>query len=198
MKARQAVIFATAFACLASASFGDAPIINQGTFVSPDGRFTLSIAPEINIYGVELPELIIRDRMNGAVERSDPNSGEGDGLNVLTPIFFIKWTGDSKSVLVISHIAHGTIAAVLHFDGSQWHQKVLQPPSPQGGHMTVLSQRLGFHNVAVTYAVDIAVAAQTPTAFYCSSFQFDPATESYSHVLNDRLDHSAYPDREFD
>jgi hypothetical protein len=190
--------FLILFMALARQGFAAVSIISQGTFPSPDGRFVLKIAPEINIYGVELPELILEDRRTRAVERSDPNGGEGKGLNVLTPIFFIKWTGDSKTILVISHIAHGTIGAELHFDGSTWHQRLLQPPSPDDGHFTVLSQHVGRHQIGISYAVDVAAGAETPHKFYRTAFTYNPVTDSYSHIHNQTLNCSAYPEKEFD
>lgn len=71
---------------------------------------------------------------------------------VLTPLLSLKWTGDSKTIVTIEHIAAGSCAALVHFDGKAWRPHEADPPGGPYNHIEVLNQEIGKNGARISFA----------------------------------------------
>src|SRR5690242_18814423 len=89
------VTFGMVLGCRADAE----PEIRPGRqAVSPDGKLAVIYDPSAD------HPLQIVDSASGAVQSSFP----------VLPVHALRWTGDSKTLIVVQHIAHGSEAEFLH------------------------------------------------------------------------------------
>jgi hypothetical protein len=47
----------------------------------------------------------------------------------LTPIYLAEWTADSKTIITIGHVAHGSVATMFHDKDGGWVARIIYPPS---------------------------------------------------------------------
>jgi hypothetical protein len=95
------------------------PISDTAVFPSPDGRRVASFQQEDNGWY----HLKVKDVATGHVD----DSAEAQ----LTPIFSVLWTHDSKSILTIAHVAHGSSATFFHLKDGKWvDQNITFPDIP--------------------------------------------------------------------
>jgi hypothetical protein len=168
---------------------GQTSVIHSATFVSPDKRFAFKVSDE--------------DFSGNDFDLQDLKSGkwlsaaDSDYLDLPTPVFFVGWTGDSKSILVIGHSDSGSIATAVHFDGAGWRKIDIQPSLklPMNAFYFVLHQHVGLHTINLTYGID-APTANGRDSYVKTSFEFDPATGRYGDVNKVPADYGVYRERE--
>lgn len=149
------VIALTALIVTGSVSFGDEtpPQLGDGRYApSPDGKLYV-------FYNV--PKLEIRKARTTAVVGS---------IEQALPVQALRWTGDSMTLVVIHHIAHGSNVTFLHWDGRSWRAQAVSEPFEHPGYraIAVVGVRPAHDTVEVTYKTDI------PTQLV--SFTFAPIT----------------------
>jgi hypothetical protein len=190
MKACPTAVFALVFLVFALQSRGEAPTIDHGSFLSPDGRFSLEFGGFVD----RDFQYAMKNRRTGEVKRlAEPD------YDLWGPLYSVKWTRDSTSVLLIYHIADGSEATVLHFDGKSWRLLGIDPSPvdskcPQDETIengvkswnpsyfaTVFDHKTGKHEVWLSYGVQTD-ESRRHSRFYVCNFNYDPVTTKLSHV----------------
>ena len=144
-------------------------------FRSPDGRFTAVLSS---------PGPTQSDRLVVA-DASTKQSAEG---GVLSPLFSVRWSGDSQTIVTIEHIAHGSQTALLHYAGGQWQRYEVEPPGNDSRGYSVVRQRIRSHTVDVTYRVmelHERSSQKEPEYFVCT-LRVDCATGAILKVIAKR------------
>jgi hypothetical protein len=99
------------------------------------------------------------------LEIKDSKTGHLDGSvkAELTPVFSVQWTGDSKTIVLVGHVAHGSAAILFHFQAKNWSSYIFYPPDFQGDpHFDrivydVVQAHAGEHDVSLTYKLGLEV-----------------------------------------
>lgn len=113
----------------------------------------------------------IRDNVTGKVYPDAP---------VLTPLLSMKWTGDSKTIVTIEHIAGGSCAALIHFDGKTLRRHQADPPGGPYRRIEVLSQEIGQSGVRITFAANVRLPGTT-FAYFVIAFDINAETNTVSN-----------------
>jgi YD repeat-containing protein len=148
--------------------------INPGdVFTSPDGCFTVRFTDrEMN--------LDIRDNQTGKVTI----------LGVLTPCYSIKWTGDSKTIVAIYHLAGGSDADIFHFTKSEWRRCSVASPNDNFNFIDVIEEKIGMNRVSLTYKAGIRGPQRD--AFFTYSLNFNPETGATTGMVEHEIDKAIY------
>jgi len=90
---------------------------------SPDRRFTAELTddPEGNLH--------IRSNSTSKLYK----------IGVLRPLYSLKWTGDSQTVITIEHLAGGSQAVLIHFNQHNWNRFEVDPTDAPPHIITTLS-----------------------------------------------------------
>ena len=129
---------------IASAGTFDDEVPHNKVFKSPDGRFETSEA------------VLISDHVTGKVQ----------GVPVMVPILALEWSQDSRTIVIVSHLAGGSYGIVLHFNGTEWTKTEADPTSPERAYYLayeVIKTYLSPSAVSFTYRVS---AKQDPSDSY--------------------------------
>lgn len=113
----------------------------------------------------------IRDNVTGRVYPEVP---------VLTPLLSLKWTRDSKTIVTIEHIAGGSCAALVHFDGKTWRRYDADPSGGPYDHIEVLSQEIGQDRARITFAANVRRPGTIFAHFICA-FDINAETNARSN-----------------
>ena len=127
-------------------------------FRSPDGRF-VAVLPHPS--PTQLGQLLITDT-------SSHQSTEHGGQR---PLYSIRWSGDSQTLVTIEHVAHGSIMALRHFEGGQWQRHDVEPSGDALWEYSVVRQRIHSDTVDVTYRVTemhVVASEKKPSYFVCT------------------------------
>jgi hypothetical protein len=177
-------------------AFCEAPIIDHGSFISPNGAFSLE-------YGGFVDrdfQYAMKNRQTGGVERfSEP------AYFLWGPLYSVQWTGDSQSVLLIFHVADGSVATVLHLNGKAWEEldiaptpvdaKCPQDEVTENGKTTfeasyfgtVFDHHVGRSQVWISFGVQTD-ESRRHSQFYVCNFNYDPATQSLNRIELRKVD----------
>jgi hypothetical protein len=118
-------------------------------------------------------------------------TGEGFQDALATPVYSIKWSPDSETVVLIVHIAGGSVADIYTLRNNKW---IWYGPEPTvGDHCTVIRQDVGNDTVKLTYKVGDKAAGR----FYLYSFVFHPDTAARSDVRIHEIDIETYRKLQF-
>jgi hypothetical protein len=148
--------------------------VNPGdVFTSPDGRFIVRFTDEVM-------NLKIKDNQTGKVTT----------LGVLTPCYSIKWTGDSKTIVAIYHLAGGSDADIFHFSKSEWRRCSVDSPDNNFNFIDVIKEKIGMDRVGLTYKAGIR-DLQNDT-FFTYSLSFNPETGATTEMLEHEIDEKTY------
>ena len=146
--------------------------IHEGIkFVSPDRRYTAEI-----LSGNDTKLKIMDHQM-----------GTDSSVALWTVPTSIRWTGNSKTMVVVAHIAGGSQADLIHLKGAKWID--IQAPPPV--HHTpvkysVVKEEVGTSRVTLTYEVTNQAQNGAYQDFYRYSFTTDPATGVVSNIRRSR------------
>jgi hypothetical protein len=169
------VVFLTDRACNAQRTLKDGQ-----TFTSPDNRYSLKlIADASNVSAID--GFIIT------------NNGTGEEFqDVLPPpVYWIKWSQDSETIVFIVHVAGGSLADIYTLRNNKWINYTPEPTV--GDHYAVIGQHVGNHTVALIYKVGDKAAGR----FYVYSFVFHPDTAARSDVRIHEIDIETYRKLQF-
>src|SRR5437899_7910222 len=123
---------------------------------SPDGKFYVFY---------EAPTFQIRDAKTSAVLGS---------VDQEQPVQALRWTGDSKTLIIVEHVAHGSDAYFLHWDGAAWRPQFTYALFEKEDHRAIAVVDVKPH----TDAVDVTYKTYIPTRLV--SFTFTPVTRKLS------------------
>ncbi len=146
---------------VAELSYGDEtpPQLNSGRHAaSPDG--------ELYVF-YEAPTFQIRDAKTSAVLGS---------VEQEQPVQALRWTGDSKTLVVVQHVAHGSDAYFLHWDGIAWRPQFVDDPFENEDYRAIAVIDVKPHKETV----DITYKTSIPTRLV--SFTFTASTRKVSNL----------------
>lgn len=112
-------------------------------------------------------------------------------VSVLTPLLSLKWTRDSKTIITIEHMAGGSCAALVHFDGKAWRRYDAEPPGGPYNHIEVLSQEIGEDGARITFAADVRRKGTTFAYFICA-FDINAETNARSNETRKEVTEAEY------
>jgi hypothetical protein len=115
-------------------------------------------------------------------------------VGILTPLLSLKWTGDSRAIVTIEHIAGGSEANVLSFAEGRWNRFTAEPgiDAASSGHYEVIQQTIGWDKASFTYKVTEKQSNGLVLGFYTCSFEVDTRTKAISSLVKTRIDRSTY------
>jgi hypothetical protein len=188
-RAQVLAAFALGFIALAPQARAEALTIDHGSFPSPDGHFALEVG---GFFKGEY-HYAIKDQKTGSLQTlAEPQ------FILWGPLYAVDWTRDSKSVLLVYHVADGSTSSVLHFDGKAWHGSEVDPTpveskchGDEGYNMTVFDHRAAHHHVWVSYGIQTDLSHRH-TRLYVCNFEDDPSTGTISHVTLHQVTNLTY------
>jgi hypothetical protein len=129
-------------------------------FKSPDGRFSATEAVLI----------------------TDTATGEVHGMAVMAPILGLRWAKDSRTIVIVSHLAGGSYGTVLHFNGDQWIKTEADVATPdQADYLAykVIDTKDSSRSVSFTYRVSAKEHASQAYRHYCCEVKIDLDTGAH-------------------
>jgi hypothetical protein len=149
-------LFTLFFGMLLFTSLADGdvkPIGYDQIFTSPDGKLSAQLG-QVD----ENEVLSIKNNKTGTVDNSQSIE--------LPPVFTIKWTGDSQSIVTVGHIAGGSQATVYHNNNGTWNKIDVYPDNRPA--YDVIGLQIGRSSVAVSYKAiqHVTKSNGAPTAVY--------------------------------
>lgn len=157
------------FVAIYGQAIADNGFLSTGqSFPSPDGRFTARI--ESGNYS----NLRIRDNRTGVDAHA----------TLMLPLLSLKWTGNSKAIVTVEHIAGGSIASITAFSKG-WTRTVLPPPR-NGDTCEVVKEKIGWDKVFLTYKVKQRTSGLTPLC-WTSSFDVNASTEAITSITTQNI-----------
>lgn len=146
------------------------------TFKSPDGKYTLKLVPD--------PD---ENSVIGGLSIANNSTGELFQDSAATPIYSVKWTGDSKTVVLIVHVSGGSEAVVYHLNNkNKWVSCDLEPTI--GDVFSVVQLTMRKDTVEFRYKV----GKRTTGDSYLYSFVFHPDTLTRTDEKIKEIDEATY------
>jgi hypothetical protein len=112
------------------------PMLKKANDTSPDGRFL------VRRFGEEIE---ITDLSSHRVYRR---------IGVL-PSYIVQWLPDSKTIAVLQHLAGGSEATVVHFDGHKWRAIQATPKNVNYDHIDIVEVTPHDGHLQLLYRADI-------------------------------------------
>ena len=145
------------------------------SFKSPDSRFILKIVNDPDDSSVI-----------GGLEIIDSKTSIQFKDSAVTPIFSIKWTPDSTSVILVVHVVGGSEAMVYHYTDGKWDSYYPEPSI--GDSFSVIKQTLGKEGIELHYKV----RKKSNGRLYVCSFTFHPETNLQTNEKIREIDEATY------
>jgi len=161
-------------ACAYSNGVGDETSIDldKSTFPSPDRKSVVAFeSKDDGWYYLDL-----KNSKTGQVDSSMKIE--------LTPLFSVQWTRDSKTIAIVSHVAHGSTATLFHFNGGMWSSRIVWPPDLDdatyyGIFCSVAKAEAEEHEVKLTYKITDQIESDSgglKEKSYLVTLSIDPDT----------------------
>jgi len=147
-------------------------------FKSPDGRFIVRIA-----YGDQKNNYEIRDNKTGRLDTS---------IELLTRLFWLRWSGDSKTFVAVDQLAHGSYAQVFHFDGKKWIYHDVKPPEKDLESYAVVGAFIKPHLITITSTLSYLKGSDSLTGFGFCGFDFNIESGHLSNIRVIPIDTKTY------
>lgn len=145
---------------------------NHG-FDSPDGKFNVTY-------------------LGGSLRfRNNHAGGVYPQVAVSTPLYSLKWMNDSTTVVTVEHLAGGTYAALIHFDGNSWRRHGFEPAGGPYNHIEVIGQKINHDIIRITYAADLRKEGVRFLHYMCS-LDINPATNVVSNETRKEVTEEEY------
>ena len=148
-------------------------VVNVGTkVVSPNGRFTLTLMADGNERSFSI---------------NDKRTGQTTIIPIeYSPVLALKWTPNSNTIVTVEHVAGGSIAGFLHFNGSHWVHVDAPPPESNFRYM-VTRWVLGDRSVHLVYKVENTRSGTKAYDFSTCAFDVNPETGDISNLMRTPL-----------
>ena len=193
----------------------DSIIRSYKTFPSPNGRFTAELetdfalvpgnvskrafytndnSPAFSLTGGDdsFPDLSTkrspaRINVNYELQIRDRKTGNVFDSKVTTPLYSLKWTGDSEAMVVVSHIAGGSVASIISLVGDRTLHFDAFPPD-NGEFCRVIRQEMGWHTTRLTYRV----CGTRKGPYSTCAFTIDSRTGMVTRIVTRVIDFKTY------
>jgi|ERR1043166_480741 hypothetical protein len=149
------------------------------TFKSPDSNY---IAKTVGGGLIPATDRIVILNANTGVEEVS--------VDVKPPVYSLVWTGDSKNVVAVSHIAGGTVAGIIHHSADGWKQYSADPR--EGDKYKVIRLTVQHDTLELTYKIMTAHSDNSSPSFYLYTFVFDPKTTAHLREKRHAIDGETY------
>lgn len=172
-------LYLLAIALLVVSNGYSSEIQPNANFGSPDGKYAAKCVGGGTVPAVDQIQVI--------------ENGSGRVLakfEVNPPLYSIRWTRDSKSLVTVSHIAGGTVAGVIHFDGTNWKEHSADPR--EGDKYSVIRHVENESTIQLMYKIQVLASNDNAGKFYTYEFVFDPATTSHKGEKRQDIDGETY------
>lgn len=136
---------------------------NHKLFYSPDRRYQAQLVQAAFPRAYDPPETCLSIK--------DQQTGVSTLAGVLPPVFAVKWTTDSKCIILLEHIAGGLLAtAICCYADGKWQRHQIVPLSEdKTGSFEAIKIVLGAKTFEVTYKViDTSVDNHHPDYYVCT------------------------------
>lgn len=147
------------------------PLRPERAFRSPDGQFVVRCLDEY----IEIT--------NTAIGETYPRVG-------VLPSYTVNWTDDSKTIVVFEHLAGGSDAVLVHFDGEGWRVTRTGPPEDDYDHVGVVQATHESGVFRIAYRAD--VRKNTQVLYFLITFDVDLRTGEYKNKSVKRITYKAY------
>jgi hypothetical protein len=146
-------------------------VVSYGDAIrSPDGRFLATYLGS---------HIRIEDNSGGALSAR---------IGVFSVLAF-NWTGDSKTVVTVEHLAGGSEAVLIHLDDGQWRRFEIDPVDDYDA-AAVIGLIIRDHSVSVKYR--LRKREDQRFQFYVCSFDVDSATHNRTNEKVKRISAAKY------
>ncbi len=145
-------------------------------FKSPDGRYTLKFISDPDDVSA-ISSLAIVDNTTGQIFRD----------STVMPILLVKWTGDSKTVVIVVHVSGGSEAIVYHLKkDNEWVNFNIEPS--MGDAFSVVYVNPKKNTIDFRYKVH----KKTTGDMYLYSFTFHPDSFTQTNIKTVEIDDPTY------
>ena len=127
--------------------------------VSPDKQWTITIKDSFALVGKDF--------------------GTPQELLILPKVLNVIWSDDSKLILIVQHIARGTIGGILDQKDNQWALKQVEPPVKFRCVYSILHAKFNYPKILLTYRV--SRIDNSPACYLCD-FIYDVSDGTTSEV----------------
>ena len=110
--------------------------------------------------------------------------GKSKSLFEQTFIYSLQWTGDSKTVVTVEPIAHGSECNIYHYANDKWKRIIIKPPDLLKGVYSVVKCDASFNTVNMTYKVFERPPIVASAIFYITSFVVDANTGAIARTIS--------------
>jgi len=149
--------------------------ISGQSLLSPDNRYSLKLTFDPSDISI-LSGFTITDTLKGTVFQDD----------VATPLYSIKWSRDSKTVVFIVHVSGGSEAAIYHLHNDKWFFYLPEPTL--GSHFAIIGQEFKNKGIELSYKVHDKHLEK----FYINTFIFNPENATRTEEDIKEIDSETY------
>lgn len=147
-------------------------------FPSPDGR-----------YSVALQEI---DRQLHFVLKRVETGTDDNSIVMPTVLLYLHWAEDSRSLVTVEHIAHGSYGRVIYFKKGQWCNVDVQPPGEELRDSAVVSLEMRADRVHYKFAVRHIGSNGKLIEYRFCDLDVDLRMGQISNVVTTRIDQAEF------
>ena len=176
---------AIAVAILAAVPFSafdaKAKDVTSGTRIkSPNGMFEAKCETGEQLHPA-VGRIEIVDTKNGTLQHA---------LEINPPLYALRWTGDSRTLIAIERVAGGSVAVIVHRSSGKW--SVFQADPQHADKSAVIALRPKMRAVELSYKTYQQEAHGKEGRFYVITFLVDPNTGHHRHETKHEIDLETY------
>ena len=99
------------------------------------------------------------------------------GIGVLMPVLEYKWTSNCESLMIVSHIAHGSDASIISLNNGRWDRVHINPPPELGNRYEVLEIKDKLKYIHIKYETTYNYRSRDKVS-YAAIIEFDVSPTS--------------------
>lgn len=107
----------------------------------------------------------------------------------------LKWTKDSKALILIKHLAHGTFAKVIFPEKSDCFGYDIDPPVEDAQHVqgySVVDMKIGVSLISFVYKVGMRYSYRGDDEFFTYKFDYDLDKNKISNLIKKKISSEEY------
>jgi WD40 repeat protein len=156
-----------------------AAIVSKDTlFLSPDKTLQANIDYHSDV-GAGQVYLKIRNLQTNAIQECGP---------ILTPVHSVLWSPDSKTIVLIQHMANGCVPGVAHVSVEGWKFSTIYLPIKGPARYSVTKVVFIPNGVRLTYRVAATKLNGTITGYELTEFDVNASDFSISKAWKKEID----------
>lgn len=111
---------------------------------------------------------------------------------ILTPVYSVQWSPDSKTIVLIQHMANGCVPGVAHLSKGTWKFSTIYLPI-EGPARYSVSKLVFFHTgIRFTYRVATTKINGSITGYQVTGLDVDPSDFSISNTSTRNIDQDKF------